>query len=104
MFCLVNITVPDNEIAEKIAAKLIDKRLAACVNCIDNVRSTYRWQGKIESEDEKLLVVKTRKEFFTDLCELVKEIHPYEVPEIIAIPIVDIDESYTQWMQESLDV
>lgn len=103
MFCLLNVTVPDKETADKITKVLLDKRLAACVGTTKEILSTYRWQGRIESEQELLLTIKTRKSFFPELSKTIKDLHPYEVPEIIALPIIDIEEDYANWMQESLD-
>lgn len=103
MFCILNVTVPDAQTADKISKVLIDKRLAACVSATKEIKSTYRWQGNVESENELLLIIKTQKSFFSELKKVIKENHPYEVPEIIALPIIDVDEDYAAWMQESMD-
>lgn len=102
MFCVVNVTVPDEEIANKISEALVEKKLAACVAATKEIRSTYSWQGKVESEGEILLIIKTKKSLFTELKKTIKELHPYEVPEIIALPIIDLDEDYAAWMQGNL--
>lgn len=104
MFCLVNITVPDRQIAEKLAKKLIDERLVACVSIVPGIKSIYRWQGKIESEQELLLVAKTHKSLFDELSLKAKELHPYEVPEIVASEIVAVDKDYANWLEESLKI
>ena len=102
MYCVVYVTVPDYETAQKISQILLEKKLCACVNTVSNVFSMFRWQDKIESEDEALMVIKTRKNLFNDLCAQVKELHPYEVPEIIALPIIDVDNDYANWLQTEL--
>lgn len=97
--CLVVlITVGDPEEARKIADALVDRRKAACVNIVPQVTSIFRWEGNIEDEKESLLVVKTRAELFPELKALVSGIHSYEVPEIIALPIVDGNAEYLEWI------
>ncbi len=98
---VVFITAPGEEEASKIARSIVEIRLAACVNIVKNVRSIYRWQGNIQDDSEVLMVVKTRKELFSDLTAKVKELHSYSVPEIIALPIVDGSKDYLQWLAES---
>jgi periplasmic divalent cation tolerance protein len=97
-FVVVLITAPNEDDAVKMANDLVASRLAACVNIIRNIRSIYRWQGKIEDEAEVLMVVKTKREFFRDLEKRVKETHPYTVPEIIALPILEGSAEYLQWL------
>jgi len=97
---VVLITAPNEEVAATIAHDVLNSRLAACVNIIRGVRSIYLWQGKVEDEGEVLMVVKTRKELFRDLEERVKGLHPYTVPEIIALPIVAGSEGYLGWLSE----
>ena len=80
--------------------KLLAERKAACVNIIPKVESHYRWQGKIESDDELLLIVKTRITLLDEIITLVKENHPYTVPEIIALPIVGGNADYLQWIEK----
>jgi periplasmic divalent cation tolerance protein len=99
-FVVVLITAPNEEDAARMANDLVGSRLAACVNIIKNIRSIYRWQGKIEDEDEVLMLVKTRKEHFKDLEKRVREHHSYDVPEIIALPIIDGFEKYLGWLKE----
>ncbi|MBI5847080.1 MAG: divalent-cation tolerance protein CutA [Nitrospirae bacterium] len=97
-FVIVLITAPNEDDAAKMANDLVASRLAACVNIIRNIRSIYRWQGKIEDEAEVLMLVKTKQEFFRDLEKRVKEIHPYTVPEIIALPVIGGSDEYLQWL------
>ena len=97
---VVFITVDSQENAQKIADKLLTERKAACVNIIPKVESHYWWQGKIESVDELMLVVKTRAVLIDELVKLIKEIHPYTVPEIIALPIIGGNEDYLKWVEK----
>lgn len=95
------VTAPSEDEASGIARALVESRLAACVNIVRNIRSIYRWQGAVEDDSEVLMVVKTERGLFAALSEKVKEMHSYDVPEIIAIPIVDGSESYLEWIRES---
>lgn len=90
-------TVPDDATAERLAKGLVEERLAACVNAIAGVKSFYRWQGKIESAAEVQLVIKTRADRFDALAAWISENHPYEVPEIVAIPADRVSEGYFAW-------
>ncbi len=96
---VVLITAPDQAQGEKIARTLIGERLAACVNLISGVKSFYWWQGKMCEEGELLLLVKTRDGLLEKLTERVKAIHPYEVPEIIALPIFEGLPEYLDWVK-----
>ena len=98
---VVLITAPGEEEAVKIARALVEARLAACVNIINNVRSIYTWQGNLEDDSELLMIVKTRRGRFSELSAKVRELHSYDVPEIIALPIVDGSEEYLKWLNES---
>ncbi len=95
---LVFITVPSREEAEKIARRVVEDRLAACVNIVPQVRSLFTWEGKLSQEDEVLLVVKSRRSRFPALAGTVKELHSYSVPEIIAIPVLEGTADYLQWI------
>ena len=97
---VVFITVDSQENAQKIASKLLAERKAACVNIIPKVESHYWWQGQIESANELLMIVKTRAALIDELIQLVKEIHPYSVPEIIALPIIGGNNDYLQWIEK----
>ncbi|MFA9469060.1 MAG: divalent-cation tolerance protein CutA [Deltaproteobacteria bacterium] len=90
-------TVPDEAAAENLARGLIEGRLAACVNAIPGVKSFYRWQGKIETNTEIQLVIKTRSERFDELAAWISENHPYDVPEIVATPAERVSEAYLAW-------
>lgn len=88
--------------SENLARTLVEERLAACVNILDNVKSIYEWQGKICNEIEQLLVVKSNRATFDMLCERVKALHSYEVPEIIALPIDLGYAPYLHWLNSAI--
>ena len=94
-------TLPADADAAEFGRTLIDERLAACVNLLPVMESVYRWEGKIEFEAERQLVIKTSRDRVGDLWDRVRELHPYEVPEFIVIPIVDGNEAYLRWIGES---
>ncbi len=99
-YVVVYVTAPGEEEAERIAKTLVENKLAACVNIVRNVRSIYRWQGKIEDENEALMIVKTRRKHFGRVSETVKQLHSYSVPEIIALPVVEGSGEYLAWLGE----
>ena len=100
---VVLINAESQEQALGIARMLVEERLAACANIISPIRSVYRWQGAVQDESEHMMIVKTRAELFARLEARVKEVHRYEVPEIIALPIVEGAKSYLDWVFESTD-
>ena len=91
-------TAPDDVAAEKLGRGLVDARLAACVNAVPGVRSFYRWQGKVEADAEVQLVIKTRKDRFDAVAAWLKANHPYEVPEIVALPAERVSAAYLEWV------
>jgi len=100
---IVVLTTCDSEKqAEKLAQTLVHQRLAACVNILPKARSIYRWEGKIEDSTEWLLLVKSRRDLFTALRAEIQKMHTYEVPEVIAIPVVDGAEAYLGWIDAQL--
>ena len=99
-YLVVFITTSSYDEARKIADALVSQRKAACVNIVPKVNSLFRWKGKIEEAEESLMVVKTRAELFPDVASTVKSIHSYEVPEIIALPIVEGNADYLSWLKE----
>jgi periplasmic divalent cation tolerance protein len=94
-------TVPDRETGEKIAQALVEEHLAACVNLLLGVASVYRWQGKVEKASECLLLIKTGVSRFDVLKRRIQELHPYDLPEIIALPIIHGSREYLNWITES---
>ncbi|MBX7116129.1 MAG: divalent-cation tolerance protein CutA [Myxococcaceae bacterium] len=99
---MVWMTAPNAEVAEAIAKALVNESLAACVNIVSQVRSIYRWEGKVENEAEVLMVAKTTAKSFDALAARVKALHPYQVPEIIAVPVTQGHAPYLQWLEESV--
>jgi periplasmic divalent cation tolerance protein len=95
-------TTPSKNEAEKIAKTLLEERLIACANIIGPVQSLFWWQGKIDEAQEHLILMKTRKDLFSKLSEKVKALHSYQVPEIIAMPIVEGFKPYLEWLESSL--
>ena len=90
------------EEAHKIAHALVDRQLAACVNIVPQIESVYRWQGKVESEREWLLLIKTTAEKFSAVRDAIRELHSYDLPECIAIAIDDGSAAYLQWIADSV--
>jgi|SRR5260370_5359107 periplasmic divalent cation tolerance protein len=88
--------------AERLARALLDTRLAACVNVVPGVRSFYRWKGEIESEIEFMLIIKTSRDLFPALRAEIEKLHPYEVPELLALPVLAGAENYLSWLQANL--
>lgn len=99
---VVFITAPRGE-GEKIAGHIVEKRLAACVNIVRGIESIYWWEGKVEKDEEELLIVKTRGNILDKLIEEVKKVHPYKVPEIIAIPITAGNRDYLEWIEREVN-
>jgi periplasmic divalent cation tolerance protein len=95
---LVLSTVPDEAIGRKIARTLVEARLAACVTITARCRSRYRWEGKVCDESEYILFIKTRAGLYAKLEKTLKTLHPYKVPEIIALPIVKGSRAYLNWL------
>ncbi len=99
---LVLCTCPTREAATAIATALLEERLAACVNQVTGVKSLYRWQGRVEDDDELMLLIKTTSARFPALEEMIRNLHPYEVPEIIGIPLTIGSEAYFDWIRNSV--
>lgn len=88
--------------ADRIASALVEQRLAACVQISGPVTSTYRWEGAIEQADEYLLIAKSRQDLFDRAEKAIREIHTYDVPEILAVPISNVSADYLTWLEEEL--
>jgi periplasmic divalent cation tolerance protein len=95
---LVLTNLPDRAVAEQIAAMLVGKQLAACVNILAPCRSVYRWQGAVQHEDEHPMLIKTTAERYPALEQALRSAHPYELPEIIAVPIERGLPAYLAWV------
>jgi periplasmic divalent cation tolerance protein len=95
---LVLCTCPDLDTAQRLAEGLVDRQLAACVNIIPGLTSVYRWQGQRESAAELLLLIKTRRERYAELQAAITSLHPYELPEVIAVPIERGLPGYLGWI------
>lgn len=102
-FVVVLVTVPDAACGEKIARALVTERLAACVNRVGPLRSTFRWNGELDTAAEHLLVIKARASAFARLRARVERLHPYDVPEVIALPLVRGAEEYLRWLAAESD-
>ena len=99
---IVLCTVPDEKTAGQMADALVAEKLAACINIIPSIMSVYRWNGAIEHNQELLLLIKTSAAMWPLLEARILELHPYELPEIIAVPIHTGQADYTQWIKNSL--
>ncbi|NLL89555.1 MAG: divalent-cation tolerance protein CutA [Dehalococcoidales bacterium] len=97
-YMVVLITAKDGEEAGFISKVLLEQKKAACINIIEGINSIYRWNGNIESASENLLIVKTRTALLDEIIRIVKEIHSYDVPEIIALPITGGSFDYLAWV------
>jgi periplasmic divalent cation tolerance protein len=97
-FSIVLTTMPDDERADELARTLVDERLAACVNVHGPMSSTYRWKQTVEREVERQLVIKTTSARLTALERRVRELHPYEVPEFIVVPVEGGSDDYLRWL------
>jgi len=99
---LATTTTAGLEDARNIARRLVETKLAACVQIVEPIISVYRWQGKIEEEGEVLLLIKSKQDLISRIAELLDEIHPYDVPELIATPIVEGSSSYLSWLEDNV--
>ncbi|HSH43713.1 MAG TPA: divalent-cation tolerance protein CutA [Arenicellales bacterium] len=94
------INCPDADVAHAISEALVAERLAACTNTFAPIQSAFHWKGRVERESEVPLLVKTRDELFDQLCERVRELHPYETPGIMALRIDRVNDDYHDWVLE----
>lgn len=102
-YIVVFCTVPDQDTAQKIAHQLVEEKLAACCNIIPGLKSIYTWENKIQEDAEYLLLIKSRQMVFSRLEDRIKEIHPYSIPEIIALPIIQGNKEYLKWIGENVE-
>jgi len=101
-YVVILVTAGSEAEAEKIAKALVEERLAACVNLVSPLRSIYRWEGKIADGREWLLFIKTQADKFSAIASRVKALHSYQVPEVIALPIVAGAEAYLRWLGDEI--
>lgn len=101
---LVLSTCPDAETAEAVAKALVEQRVAACVNVIPGLRSFFWWEGRVDSEQEQLLVAKTHRSRYPDVERAIRSQHPYELPEVVYVPIGTGLSDYLTWIASSVDV
>jgi periplasmic divalent cation tolerance protein len=101
-FIIVLVTTSDQVEAEKIVHALLTEKLIACANIINPVTSFFQWKGKLDCSQECLVVMKSNLDLFATLTKKVKEMHSYEVPEILALPIIGGSETYMSWMSSAL--
>jgi periplasmic divalent cation tolerance protein len=97
---LVMVSCPGEEVAHDIARTLMEERLIACAQVTAPVMSVYRWRGEVEESLESLLLAKTREQLFEGVRQRVRELHPYEVPEIVAVDLAHGDREYMEWIEE----
>ena len=101
-YIIVLVTTANKAEAEKIAQTLLKEKLIACANIINPVTSFFHWKGKVDKAEECLVVMKSRVDLFSELVECLKGLHSYEVPEILALPIVEGSKAYLDWMSDVL--
>ena len=101
-FIQVLTTAGTKEDAQKIAQSVVEKRLAGCAQVIGPITSTYWWEGKIETAEEWLCIIKSRDGLYKDLEKAIQQIHPYKVPEILAVPVIEGSQSYMEWLDGEL--
>ncbi|MBP7211325.1 divalent-cation tolerance protein CutA [bacterium] len=97
-FIVIYCTVPNKKEGKDIAKVLVEDGLAACVNIIDKIDSVFSWDNEVCEEHEAMLMIKTRKIFFEQIRVIIKRMHSYNIPEIIALPVVEADETYLKWI------
>jgi periplasmic divalent cation tolerance protein len=100
--CVIFCTASSEEEAKKLSTALVNENLAACVNTVQGVRSVYRWQGEVYEATEWLLIIKSHKTVLDRMIQRIRSLHSYEVPEIIALPIVGGSEDYLNWLETNI--
>ena len=101
-YIIVLVTASDKQEAEVIAQNLLEEKLIACANIVNPVSSLFYWAGKIDYANETLILMKSHRDLFEQICRKVKSLHSYEVPEIIALPIIAGSNSYLEWIDVAL--
>ena len=100
-YIVLFITAATTDEAQQIAKVLLEQKKVACVNVVPRISSYFRWQNKLDSAQESLLIVKTKSSVFAEIVNLVKKVHSYDVPEIIALPILDGNQDYLEWIEKN---
>lgn len=100
---VVLVTAPDLAVGARLGRSLVEEGLAACANLVPGVRSIYRWQGEIHDDPEVLLIVKTRASLVEALAARVRALHPYELPEVLALPVAGGSAAYLAWLREAAE-
>lgn len=103
-FIEVRVSAPDAEVGQALATLLVEERLAACAQVLPGMRSTYWWQGEVETSDEVLLLAKSTRSRFDRICERVGDAHPYDTPEILAVNVPHVSASYAAWLANALGI
>jgi periplasmic divalent cation tolerance protein len=101
-YIIIYCTTPDLKTAQEISENLVQEQLAACCNIVPGLRSIYHWENKVQTDDELLLIIKTRSVLFSQIEKRIKNLHPYMVPEIIALPLINGSVEYLKWMDENV--
>lgn len=101
MHIVILVTAKDEAQAQRIAGKLVAEKLVACANIVPGVQSIFHWKGKVDRAREVLLVLKSRRRHFPSIVKTVKAMHSYDVPEVIALPIIEGNKDYLNWLTES---
>ncbi|AMK75680.1 MULTISPECIES: divalent-cation tolerance protein CutA [Methylomonas] len=104
MYQLILCTCPDVEVADKLSRELVSRKLAACVNILPGVRSIYEWQGEVETAQEHLLLIKSHQDRYAAIEATLKSLHPYQLPEIIAVAIERGSPDYLKWIDSCLGI
>jgi periplasmic divalent cation tolerance protein len=100
-YVIVLTTLPADADGRALGRTLVEERLAACVNVLPPMESVYRWEGQVEEDTERQVVIKTAKERVGPLWDRIRELHPYETPEFVVLPIIDGSDAYLRWLGES---
>ncbi len=102
MYVLLYVTASDAEEAKKIGKEIVRRRLAACANVVEKIHSTYWWEGTLEEDSEALLILKSKKDKVADIIETVKDLHSYENPAVVALPVLEGSKDFLEWIDEEV--
>lgn len=102
-YVVVLVTAPSEDVGREIARALLERKIAACVNIAPSIASIYTWEGELCSDEEALLVIKATRAAFDGLAATVRDVHPYDVPEVIALPVIAGSRDYLDWIDEVVE-